>query len=113
MVRGFEHHVAGELPRQQSTRQRNARQNAALFFLRRPEQAFGGLHAEHVENDLNRLHARVAQSGKRFLNRLNADAVIADLAGPDKIVEDGEDLRPLENARMRAMQLQKIYYVDL
>ena len=50
---------------------------------------------------------------QRLVHGLDADAVVAQLAGDDQVVEDAEDLGAVVDVRVRAMQLQQIERVHL
>ena len=72
-----------------------------------------GLEPEHVEDDLQALDLGMAHRGERFLHRLDADAVVAELPRPHQVVEDAEHLRLAEQGRRRTVELQQIDGVHL
>ncbi len=49
-----------------------------------------------------------ADAAQRLVDRLDADAVVADLAGRDQVVEDAEHLRAVVDLRVRAVQLEQV-----
>ena len=49
--------------------------------------------AEHIEDDLHRLHARILDRFQRLFHFLDAHAVIADLPGFHQVVQQAEHLR--------------------
>ena len=55
----------------------------------------------------------MAHRGERFLDRLDADAVVPELPRPHEVVEDAEDVRLAEQGRRRAVELQQIDGVHL
>ena len=61
------------------------RQDAGLAPLRFREQPFRRLEPEHVEDDLDRLHAGMLQRRQPFVHGLDADAV----GGDDALVDQG------------------------
>ena len=104
---------ARQLAGQQPRRQRQAREHADLAALGLGEEQLGRALAEHVVDDLHRLHAGVLDRLQRILDALDADAVEPHLPGLHQVVEDPEHLGLVVDVRRRAVQLQQIQRVGL
>ena len=113
MIVGGERRLLRELAGQQPARERHAGDDPDLLCQRLGEELLRRLEAEHVEDDLNRLHARLADSAEGLVDRLDADAVVADLARLHHLVEDAEDIGRVVDLRGRTVELQEIDRVHL
>ena len=101
-----------ELAGQKTARQWNPGEDADLLRQRFGEDPFRRLEAEHVEDNLNTLHVRVLHRVERLVGRLNADPVVAQLAGGNQVVQNGEGFRLSVERRWRAMELEEIDRLD-
>src|SRR5947209_14320685 len=93
---------------EQAAGQRNASENADLFFLSSREEQFGGPQPEAIENDLYRLHVGKFDSLQCFFDFLHTDAVVAEFSGFHQIIQDSDDLRAIIQFRWRAVELEQI-----
>ena len=64
--------------------------------------------AKHVEDDLHALHVRIVHRLESLFRRLDAHAVVAQLAGRHEIVEHAEHFRPVVHVVRRAVELQQV-----
>src|SRR5256885_4980937 len=92
----------------QAAGQRNAGENADLFFLSSREEQVGGPQAETIEDNLYRLHIGEFESLECFFDFLHTDAVVADFSSFHQIIEDADDLRAIIQFRWRAVELKQI-----
>ena len=92
VIVGGEHRVGAQLAGEQPAGQRHAREDADL-----PRRASGrtrsaGLSRNMLKMICTALDARVAHRRQRLVHRLDADAVVAQLARAHEVVEDAEHL---------------------
>src|SRR5262249_41055833 len=112
VVVGFEGGRRRQLAGQQAAGKRDTREDPGAAANRLGEEHLRGPRAEDVENDLNRLDARVTYCLERLVDPFDADAVMANLAGPDHVVENRVDTVIREDLGGRAVQLQEVDRVD-
>jgi hypothetical protein len=87
VVIGGELAGGGQLSGQQPAGQRDAGQNPYLPGLCLGKEQFGRPVTEHIENNLNRLHAGIFQRLEAFFDLLHAYSVMAQLARSHQVVQ--------------------------
>src|SRR5436190_23734842 len=108
MVAGVERRGTGQLSREQSAREWHARQKSDALRQCGREEFLGGFLTKNIEDDLNGLDVRIPHRLQRFVYGLDADAVVPEFARTDQIIEIAEHFRPVEDGRVRTVQLQQI-----
>src|SRR5579871_2800869 len=97
-----------QLAGKQSAGQRDPSENADFLLLSTREEKLRRALAKTVEDDLHRLNVGEFDGFEGLFDFLYANAVVADLAGSNQIVEDTEHLRAIVEFARGAVELQQV-----